>query len=136
MRRILTVTATGLLVTSVLVGCAAPEADDASPLQSPGSTGTTTLLTSVTNAVLADAASRTGLDQASLAVENAQAVTWSDGSLGCPQPGLSYTQARIPGFRISVRAGTRRLDYHASRAGTFLLCPEGRSVDPAGTDDT
>jgi hypothetical protein len=87
---------------------------------------------SVTEAVLADAAKRTGMARASLKVESAEAVTWADGSLGCPQPGMSYTMALVPGYRIKVRAGERVLDYHASQRGYFVLCPAGQAVEPAG----
>ncbi|MCM2311607.1 MAG: hypothetical protein NDI84_09395 [Steroidobacteraceae bacterium] len=89
-------------------------------------------LSSVTEAVLVDAAKRTGMERASLTVESAEAVTWADGSLGCPQPGMSYTMALVPGYRIKVRAGERVLDYHASQRGHFVLCPEGQAVDPTG----
>jgi len=87
-------------------------------------------LESVTEAVLADAAKRTGLKRSQLAVERAEAVTWADGSLGCAEPGMNYTMALVPGYRIRVRAGEQVLDYHASRRGYFVLCPGGRSADP------
>ena len=61
---------------------------------------------------------------------SAVAVTWADGSLGCPEPGMNYTMALVPGYRIKVQAGERQLDYHASRRGYFVLCPDVRSVDP------
>ena len=89
-------------------------------------------LETLTESVLDDAAKRTGLDRAALVVESAVAVTWADGSLGCPQPGMNYTMALVPGYRIVIAAGERRLDYHASRRGQFVLCPSARSVDPIG----
>jgi len=92
-------------------------------------------LASITDAVLADAAQRTGLERARLKVESALAVTWADGSLGCPEPGMNYTMALVPGYRIKVRAGAKVLDYHASRRGYFVLCPDGRSKDPAELHD-
>jgi hypothetical protein len=93
-------------------------------------------LASITDAVLADAAQRTGLDRAGLTVDSALAVTWADGSLGCPEPGMNYTMALVPGYRIRVRAGEQLLDYHASRRGYFVLCPDGRSEEPAESPDT
>jgi len=89
-------------------------------------------LETLTESVLDDAAKRTGLGRTSLVVESAAAVTWADGSLGCPEPGMNYTMALVPGYRIIVRAGEQRLDYHASRRGYFVLCPAGRSADPIG----
>lgn len=91
-------------------------------------------LESVTSTVLDDAARRTGIEKASLKVETAEVVTWADGSLGCPQPGMSYTMALVPGYRIKVRAGEQVLDYHASQRGYFVLCPAGMAVVPA-TDE-
>jgi len=87
-------------------------------------------LETVTESVLDDAAKRTGLERSRLVVESAAAVTWADGSIGCPEPGMNYTMALVPGYRIIVRAGEQRLDYHASRRGHFVLCPAGRSIDP------
>jgi len=87
-------------------------------------------LASITDAVLVDAAQRTGLDRSGLKVERALAVTWADGSLGCPEPGMNYTMALVPGYRIRVRAGEQLLDYHSSQRGYFVLCPAGRSVAP------
>ena len=91
-------------------------------------------LESVTESVLADAARRTGIDKASLKVESADAITWADGSLGCSQPGMSYTMALVPGYRIKVRAGEQVLDYHASQRGYFVLCPAGMAVEPPGAE--
>lgn len=87
-------------------------------------------LESVTATVLQDAAQRTGIDTVDLIVESARPVTWGDGSLGCPEPGMNYTQALVPGYRILVRAGGQLLDYHAGRRGHFMLCPAGRAVAP------
>ena len=94
-----------------------------------------TTLEATVDAALTDAAKRTGLNRADLKVLSAEAVTWSDGSLGCPRPGKMYTQALVPGYRIRVQANDEMLDYHASARGHFLLCPAGRALDPARRDD-
>jgi hypothetical protein len=85
---------------------------------------------SIIRAALADAARRTGYDPSALQVIGAETVNWPDGSLGCPEPGMNYTLALVPGYRIRIQAGTEVLDYHASRRGSLVLCPAGRSVDP------
>jgi len=87
-------------------------------------------LHSITEAALADASRRTGLVPGDLKVISADAVTWPDGSLGCPQPGRMYTQASVPGFRVRIGAGGRVLDYHANARGGLVLCPAGRSTEP------
>ena len=83
------------------------------------------------DAALDDAARRTNLDRSRLEVVSAEHVTWTDGSLGCPQPDLMYTQALVPGYRIRIRAGAEVLDYHSGKRGRPVLCPASRSVEPA-----
>jgi hypothetical protein len=92
-------------------------------------------LSELTEKVLADAAKRSGMDKASLKVESAEAVTWSDGSLGCPEPGMMYTQALVPGYRVKVRAGEELLDYRAGSRGYFVVCLGGKSVEPVAPSD-
>jgi len=75
--------------------------------------------------VLADASRRSGVAVGELVVVDAWHGTWSDGSLGCPQPGMLYTQALVPGWQLILKAGERTLDYRLSDRGAFLLCPQG-----------
>ena len=79
----------------------------------------------IVDPVLADAASRTGAPVAGITVVSSEEVQWSDGSLGCPQPGMMYTQAIVNGYRIVVRAGERELDYRVSGPGRFRVCGPG-----------
>jgi len=127
------------LVTTVLVmaapGCATAVEEDASPVQPRQQVQTMPTLDSITEAVLADAAKRTSHAKARLKVEETEAVTWADGSLGCPHPGMNYTMALVPGYRITVRAGQQLLDYHASQRGYFVLCPAGWAIEPVGGTD-
>jgi hypothetical protein len=91
-------------------------------------------LQSVTEAVLADASKRTGVEITNLEIVESVAVTWPDGSLGCPEPGMNYTMALVPGYRIRIRAYQQVLNYHASARGYWVFCPVGRAVDPAPRD--
>jgi hypothetical protein len=93
-----------------------------------------THLQSITQAALAEAARHTGLAASALKLVSAESVTWSDGSLGCPQPGMLYTQALVPGYRIRIEARGELLDYHANARGGLSLCPAGRSMDPLPGD--
>lgn len=80
--------------------------------------------------VLADASERSGVAAGELAVVTSSPRTWRDGSLGCPEPGMVYTQALVPGWWLVLKAGDRELDYRLTdRAGAFLLCAAGRSRD-------
>jgi hypothetical protein len=77
-----------------------------------------------------DAARRTGVPASSIQTLTAESVAWPDGSLGCPRPGMGYTQALVPGYRIRLRARGQVLDYHAGSGGVPVFCPASRSVDP------
>ena len=39
----------------------------------------------------------------------AERVEWNDGSLGCPEPGIAYTQAIVPGYNFVYEVGRRLL---------------------------
>jgi hypothetical protein len=77
------------------------------------------------DAVFDDLLERLDVGREAIAVEQAGAVVWRDGSLGCPQPGMMYTQALVPGYRIWLLVGDERFDYHASEGGYFVLCEGG-----------
>jgi len=104
------------------------------PIQIPLPPATAAPVTSelqrIIDAALADAARRTAMPVTALVVASAEAVVWADGSLGCPQPGVVYTMALVPGYRVRIRAGDRLLDYHASGRGYVVLCPAGMATDP------
>ena len=86
-------------------------------------------------AALDDAAKRTSVDRAEVKVVSAGAVTWSDGSVGCPEPGMMYTQALVPGYRIVLEAAGQTLNYHATRRGVPQYCPAERVIPPSGAGD-
>lgn len=69
-----------------------------------------------------DVAHRTGLDPGAIRLGSAESVTWQDGSLGCPQPGVMYTQMLVPGYRVRIEAGGRSWVYHTAKSGIPMLC--------------
>jgi outer membrane lipoprotein-sorting protein len=84
----------------------------------------------IVQAARADAAQRSGLAAAQLQLVAAESVTWADGSMGCPRPGMLYTQALVPGYRVKLKVGSEVWDYHAGERGGLVLCPPGRSAEP------
>lgn len=70
----------------------------------------------------ADLARRLSLDPAQIEVVDAASVTWPDGSLGCPQPGMMYTQVLVDGLRIRLRAGDQVYVYHSGGERPPFLC--------------
>jgi hypothetical protein len=77
--------------------------------------------------VKADLSGRLGIGEAEISVHSAESVVWPDGSMGCPQPGMMYTMALVPGYRVVLEAGGSLYDYHASERGGFILCEGGSS---------
>ena len=70
-----------------------------------------------------DLATRLGVDPDELEVVSAETVTWPDGSLGCPEPGMSYTQALVDGSKVVLGHDDRVYVYHAGADGEPFLCP-------------
>lgn len=70
----------------------------------------------------ADAAERADVDPEAVRVVQAEQVTWNDGSLGCPEPGMSYTMALVDGYHVILEAGDQELDYRVTANGGYRLC--------------
>jgi hypothetical protein len=77
-------------------------------------------------AAMDDVAQRTGLALSAIRLERMESVTWQDGSMGCPQPDVMYTQMLVPGNRIRIAAGDQTWVYHAATRGAPLLCPSDK----------
>lgn len=88
-----------------------------------------------TTAAIQQLAGRLGVAPESISVVEARAVTWTDGSLGCPEPGMMYTQALVPGELIVLEVAGRRYRFHSSLRGEPFECPEGRAQEPGGQSD-
>lgn len=56
-----------------------------------------------------------------------QPVTWTDTSLGCPQPDQTYTDREIPGYHLAVTVGNDTYIYH-SDSNTVYPCDAENSV--------
>lgn len=80
----------------------------------------------IVEAAIADLGDRTGADPEEIALVSFEHVTWSDGSLGCPEPGKMYTQALVDGSRTVLEFDGRTYDYHAGRDGDPFLCEQPR----------
>src|SRR5262245_51678203 len=80
--------------------------------------------------ILKEAAALAKVAREKLVILRAQPVVWSDGSLGCPEPGMMYTQALINGYWVVIEAGGRTYDFRVDAGGRFHLCPAGRGRPP------
>lgn len=133
-----------LVVAFMLVACGAadeevrlPEqpapdvgaGEDATTVDEPEPTGpgrSDPALAAVVDAAVAQLAGELGVDPEDVEVVVAEPVTWSDGSLGCPEPGMMYTQAVVDGYRVLLRAGDVEVAFHAGEGRVPLRCEEPR----------
>ena len=69
-----------------------------------------------------DLAASLGVDAGEVEVVSVEEVTWRDGSRGCAEPGMAYTQALVDGSRITLRAGGRTYEYHSGGSQPPARC--------------
>jgi len=72
-------------------------------------------------ALLTDLVDR-GVSTDGLEVVSARAMTWPNGALGCPKPGMAYTQMVTAGYQVVVKAGQKTYDYRFGTSATPRLC--------------
>jgi hypothetical protein len=65
------------------------------------------------NAAASDLARQLGVAAQEIQLVAVEAVQWPDASLGCPEPGMSYAQMIVPGYRIVLTAKGHEYEYHA-----------------------
>lgn len=75
-------------------------------------------------AAIDDLAEREGVDPEQIEVVSVEEVTWNDGSLGCADPDMSYTQALVPGQRITLILDGEEMAYHSGKGEPAFYCPD------------
>jgi hypothetical protein len=131
LRIILTIGAATLMVAACTASCGfggprtpPPSVGSGGPSSEPSGSGGSggALPSAIIDPIVADAATRLGVDPSAVTVVDAHEETWNDGSLGCPEPGMMYTQALVDGYQVIVEANGTQLDYRGSGPGQFRLC--------------
>src|SRR4030095_15356854 len=92
---------------------------------------TTGVRKGILDPILNETAKLTNVPREQLVIVRAESVVWSDGSLGCPEPGMMYTQALVNGYWVIIDAAGRKYDYRVGSGGSFRLCPAGRGQPPS-----
>lgn len=139
--------ATVACCTAVVAGCAGDRAGSSGPtapatarVTAPGAASQTPTEGSTVNpevqrvvdAAVADLRSRPGTGSGPVRVVVAREETFPDGALGCPRPGMSYTQALVDGYRVVLARGGAEWLYTAGPDGVPRLCETG----PDGASDS
>lgn len=71
---------------------------------------------------VADLARTLEVDPEEVSVVAVEEVTWRDGSRGCAQKGMLYTQALIDGSRITLQVDGTTYEYHSGGSAPPTLC--------------
>src|SRR5262249_50856356 len=90
----------------------------------------------VLDPILNEASKLANLSREQLVIVRAEAAVWSDGSLGCPEPGMEYAQTLVTGYWVVIDAAGQTYDFRVGRDGSFWLCPAGRGRPPVPSDAT
>jgi hypothetical protein len=118
-----------LLMAGLLVACGNNTGNDTG--SNPGTGGTPSMTSSPPSSApsggpveqaKADLAKRLNVDAAQVTVVSSEEVTWSDGSLGCPEPDMRYTQALVQGNRTVLEVNGTQYNYHSGAGRPPFLC--------------
>jgi hypothetical protein len=93
-----------------------------------------------------DLAERLEVPTSEVTVVSAESGVWADGSIGCPEPGMFYTQALVPGRRVILAVGDESYSYHQAGSdepfwcsdpaeGAFTGAPDDLLIPPPGYRD-
>ncbi|HZB94977.1 MAG TPA: hypothetical protein VE268_03360 [Herpetosiphonaceae bacterium] len=74
---------------------------------------------------VATLASQLNLAPEEISVAEVRPVTWPDSSLGCPKPGMMYTQVLTPGYQIKLVRADKEYIMHTDRGHRAVQCPDG-----------
>ncbi len=85
--------------------------------------------------LIATIASETGVSTDEVVIVRAENTTWNDGSLGCPQPNMAYTQALVEGYWVILRANGEEFDMRAATRGRFTRCTGSTRQPPIRYED-
>ena len=83
-----------------------------------------------------DLAGRLDVEAGEIEVVGVELVTWPDGSLGCPQPGMAYTQVPQDGLLIRLQVDDETYAYHSGETRDPFLCEEMEGFEEGGQKST
>ena len=90
-------------------------------------------LQQLVNQAKEDLAQRLNIDMGEIQVLEVKEVIWPDASLGCPQPGVAYSQAPQDGLLIRLGVEGRMYFYHSGETEEPFLCEGTSLVVPKAT---
>jgi len=103
-----------LCTVTLTSACSGPEATDSEVRTQPAETNPATVAKQVVAELLS-------VPVTEVTIVSTRAQEFSDSSLGCPEPGMSYLQALTSGHQVIVEADGRRFDIRVS-GGHGKIC--------------
>ena len=87
-----------------------------------------------------DLAGRMDADCAEIGFAGLEFITWPDGSMGCPAPGMRYKQVQVDGYRVTLVLDGVEYAYHGGGNRAPFLCergafPSDMDLSPPGNPD-
>jgi hypothetical protein len=82
-----------------------------------------------------DLAQQLSIPMTQINLIQAISATWPDSSLGCPQPGMAYSQVLTPGYLIQLQADNRVYEYHTDADQLVVFCEENTIEYPVKPGD-
>ena len=82
-----------------------------------------------------DLAKRLSIPADQIQLKEAAKVVWPDSSIGCPQPGMLYTDVLTPGYLILLSANGRDYEFHAGKGPQVIYCENPTPPVPGSPDD-
>ena len=77
---------------------------------------------------------KTGVDTSKLVLTTKDALDWPDSALGCPAPGMMYSQIVTSGFKLVYSDGAKTYEVHTDRSGNrAVLCQNKQPVELSGS---
>lgn len=100
-----------------------PPADTATPSAPADAGGTPLAAGSVEAKAVEGLLHRLQVGPEAIRLTAKEQVEWPDGSLGCPASGMMYTQAIVPGYKLTYTDGTNTYEVHTNESGgQAVLC--------------
>lgn len=128
--RVLTAVAVAILLSGCTTGgspvstpsSARPPFQTTSPLPSPGRSSPAAEVPPARWTAILDDLTKRGVPTDSVELVKVLSVTWPNGALGCPKPGVSYTQALVDGMQVVVTVAGTQYDYRFGNGDKPKLC--------------
>ncbi len=75
-----------------------------------------------------------GVAHSEVELQLQQEVTWPNGAIGCPKPGMSYTQALVDGSRLVFTVQGTEYEFHSGQDRTYFYCENPEQPTPGSPD--